>query len=243
MNATQAATTQANAGRIFDQKKQTPRRTFTKGGQKYDIRATMRFDDECRNGHETFSITAEIYRVSANGARSWDSGGCLHDEIAKYFPDLAPLIKWHLTSTDGPMHYVANTLYHAGDRDHNGLRAGESRQLRNGKTGEPCWVLQAIGPDGAATSTRLIKEYADGATPPANTLTLEWRPWLRVGEGKARDLAAARSCAVWPDATDAELMQEPEALKAALLARLPALQAEFKAAMIGAGFRWPGEDI
>jgi hypothetical protein len=38
---------------------------------------------------------------------------CLHDEIAKAFPELAKYIKWHLCSTDGPMHYVANTVFHA----------------------------------------------------------------------------------------------------------------------------------
>lgn len=42
-----------------------------------------------------------------------DSGGCIHDEVAKHFPELAHLIKWHLSSTDGPMHYVANTVYWA----------------------------------------------------------------------------------------------------------------------------------
>jgi len=38
--------------------------------------------------------------------------GCLHDEIRQHFPELAHLIKWHLVSTDGPLHYIANTLYH-----------------------------------------------------------------------------------------------------------------------------------
>lgn len=130
------------------------------------IRAIIRFDDKCRNGHNTFSITGE----------TWDgSGGCIHDEIARAFPHLAPFIKWHGVSTDGPTHYVANTVYHAGER---------------------------------------------------------------IGEGKKRDFAAARSCAVWPDATDEQLSAEPAELKKMLLARLPALMADFKADIEKLGFEY-----
>jgi len=38
----------------------------------------------------------------------------LHDEIGKHFPELAPFLKWHLMSSDAPMHYVANARYWAG---------------------------------------------------------------------------------------------------------------------------------
>lgn len=86
------------------------------------IWAHVRFDDSCGNGHNTFAITASV-RVP--GQRDTAAGGCLHDEIAEAFPELAPLTKWHLCSTDGPLHYLANTCYHAGDKDHNGKRAGE----------------------------------------------------------------------------------------------------------------------
>lgn len=89
-------------------------------GEKCTLTATVRFDDRCGNGHKTFSITGDIVANWIPGTRyrnsddRWRAGGCLHDEIAAAFPDLAPLIKWHLTSTDGPMHYVANTLYWLG---------------------------------------------------------------------------------------------------------------------------------
>jgi uncharacterized protein Usg len=78
---------------------------------------TIRFDDECGNGHNTFAITGDV-RVPRK--RDIVAGGCLHDEIAKVFPELEKFIKWHLCATDGPMHYVANTVYHASDKDHNG---------------------------------------------------------------------------------------------------------------------------
>lgn len=75
---------------------------------------TIRFDDRCGNGHNTFSITADIR------GRGIDEGGCLHDEIREHFPELAHLIRWHLVSTDGPMHYIANTTYLVSGTEWNG---------------------------------------------------------------------------------------------------------------------------
>lgn len=195
------------------------------------IRAKVRFDDQCGNGHNTFSITADI------SSPKWrdEGGGCCHEEIAEAFPELAPFVKWHLVSTDGPMHYLANTIFLAGDRDCHGLLKGEFRQhLSRGKLqaggveGVPLWEL--VHPEG-------LKTEAYSHTKPA-PVTLEWQPYGRTGEGKARELASARVCARWPEATDEELMQEPEALKAALLARLPALLVEFKAAVESLGFTY-----
>jgi hypothetical protein len=86
------------------------------------IWAHVRYDDECGNGHNSFGITGTVL---VPHQRDIAAGGCLHDEIAKAFPELAKYIKWHLCSSDGPMHYVANTRYFAGDRDCNGLVKGE----------------------------------------------------------------------------------------------------------------------
>lgn len=86
------------------------------------IRAEIRFDDNCKNGKQSFAITGEIFRP---GARDWDAGGCLHDEIARYFPELKPLIQWHSQDQKAPMHYVANAVYHASNRDHWGKVKGE----------------------------------------------------------------------------------------------------------------------
>jgi len=80
------------------------------------ITATVRHDDECGNGHNTFSITGEIRDKRVKRERGIVALGCLHDDIAKHFPELAPLIKWHLTSTDEPMHYVENAMYWLGYR-------------------------------------------------------------------------------------------------------------------------------
>lgn len=217
---------------------------YKDGRDQCAIIAEVRFDDECGNGHNTFSITADIYDShprrgestikTPEGKTLWMcGGGCCHEEVAKHFPELAPLIKWHLTSTDGPMHYVQNTIYLAGDRDCWGLKQGEFRQhtsrgpnQNNGIEGVPNWVLEI--PD------RIKRDvYAMEKPEP---VVCEWKPYGRTGEGKERELEAARNAAVWPDATDEELTAP--GLKERLEARLPALMAEFKAAVESLGFTY-----
>lgn len=92
--------------------------------------ATVRFDDDCGNGHCAFSITGEYGKKNRYGDP--EECGCIHDRIAIAFPDLAPLLKWHLTSTDGPMHYIANTIHLAGNRDCWGRVAGEASAFEHG---------------------------------------------------------------------------------------------------------------
>lgn len=87
-------------------------------------RAFIRFDDECGNGHNSFSITGET-RERYDNRWHEGSGGCIHEEVTQFFPELAPFIMWHLTSSDEPLHYIANTKYHASDKDCWGRRAGE----------------------------------------------------------------------------------------------------------------------
>lgn len=148
----------------YDQKKRRVA-VFTEHGKEYWIAAKLRHDDQCRNGHNDFSITGEIYRsINGKPIGNGECFGCIHEEIAKHFPELTPFLKWHLCSTDGPMHYLANTLYH-------------------------------------------------------------------VREGK---LDFARSSAIWPEATDAELT-EP-GLEQRLLTRLPKLMQDFQTAVESLGF-------
>ena len=98
---------------------------YTENGQQYKITAEVRFDDQCKNGHKTFAITGEILRKARNGRWEFGSCGQIQDDIAKHFPNLVPYFKWHLCSTDGPLHYLANTLYHASGKDCWGRRKGE----------------------------------------------------------------------------------------------------------------------
>jgi hypothetical protein len=103
-----------------------PRSIASQYGNGAMIEAKVRFDDDCNNGHNTFSVTADIFNMHA-GRKIDIAGGCCHDEIARIFPELAPFIKWHLMSTDEPLHYIANTLYWL----------GHDSQWCKGETGDP----------------------------------------------------------------------------------------------------------
>ena len=92
----------------------------------------IRIDDECKNGHDTISITASIYQKTRY--KSYENapeyiqmdckeidgkvyemigGGCCHNEIEKYFPQLKPFINLHLSDGEGvPMYAFENGLYH-----------------------------------------------------------------------------------------------------------------------------------
>jgi hypothetical protein len=148
------------------------------------ITATVRFDDQCGNGHNSFSITADVTTPDSRARRDSEASGCLHSEISATFPDLAPLIKWHLCSTDGPLHYIENTMYWLGRRGY-------------------CY-------DGMPMS------------PP--------------------NLTHARNSAVWPDMPEGYLLTgtivSNATIERALAERLPALLAEFRAAIESLGMVW-----
>jgi hypothetical protein len=93
------------------------------------VTALVRFDDDCRNGHCTFSVSGSYSQGSGRNKRG--GGGQITQVIAEAFPVLAPLLKWGLWSTDGGLHYAANAVYLAGDRDCHGHRAGEPSSFSN----------------------------------------------------------------------------------------------------------------
>lgn len=287
-------------GRMFARHPKTPElwinQTWTSAARPvdgYGVPATMRvnarFDDSCKNGHNTFAITADVRTDDRRYKRDngWLAGGCMHAEITERFPELAHLIPWHLTSDDGPMHYIADAVYLAGDRDHSGRRAGQMSAWAEAvsfgavpikhhlKDAFARFLQDATPHPGAGRfDFEVIRiDHSDRGRPgkyqfaPKHTFggfgtawhecpfdteleALEFLDALqnhapqfhRVAtawsEGKARELDAARRAAAWPEATDAELCQEPEALKAALAARLPDLLRRFRADIEGAGFLW-----
>lgn len=207
---------------VKHQKKVYGWKEFNEDGETYRIKAVVRYDDECGNGHNTFSITGTIERRSKNGRWLDDRGGCIHEEIAKHFPELSPLIKWHLVSSDEPMHYFANTLYLAGVKDCHGLKKGEFRQFRDRETGLLSWKLS----DGIK-----LEKYVDSATRPEGSVTLVYEPWGRTGEGKEPEIESARRTAIWADAT-LEQLQSKEALEAHLAEIMP----QFKRDVESLGF-------
>ncbi len=233
------------------------------------IHCTIRFDDECGNGHQSFSITGE----TTDGCC-----GCIHELIAEHFPELEPLIKWHLVDTDGPMHYVANATYHASDLDYNGHAKGEADRwekaikfddvpishvinekfwaflleckqdgserlevievvhVKDPKTFSPNYTVKGFEKDWAycpfnnKTEAHAFVNAMENCTTEFVTIPTHYR------EGKERDLDAARSCAVWPEATDEQLCLPKSALSLLLVARLPAMLEEFNTTMVAIGF-------
>jgi hypothetical protein len=86
----------------------------TKTVGKEDITAKIRLNDECKNGHQDFSITGDIYvagKPKTDG--NLISGGCIHDAILKHFPEFKIFVNLHSCDYNGvPMHATANGYYH-----------------------------------------------------------------------------------------------------------------------------------
>jgi hypothetical protein len=209
-------------------------RAFTKSynnrGDNCTIIATFRYDDECNNGHNTFTITGEIRR---NGRE--DYRGCIHEDIAKQFPELKKYLKWHLVSSDYPLYYISNTLYFAGNKDHRGLLKGEKRQLCSGKSGLPVWQIVPRNDKGEEIAIR-GNSLTDSEEKPIENFSCEWEEVWIVGEGKERELDNARNAAIWLDATDDELILP--GLKERLQDRLPKLMEEFQHDVEELGFTY-----
>lgn len=252
------------------------------------IRVQMRFDDQCRNGHNDFSITGEIRDRRERRDGGIVACGCIHEDIARVFPELADLIQWHLCSTDGPMHYVANTVYMASDRDHRGKLAGEpwawDEAIQFGanpikhKVKAKFWQFlkdAAAHPgrdrfdfevvevserkkDTIGGKIEYYRKYTFGGFGVAwyecpfdtegqafdflEALKNHDPQFVKIptlfSEGKARELDGARRAAIWPEATDADLMADKAELTVKLQARLPDLITRFRATMEELGFLW-----
>lgn len=105
------------------------KKTFTKNinyeGEPCIMSVTICYDDECGNGHNTFSITGTIKVFYSRGRYTTICAGCIHEEIKKYFPEFAHLIKWHLCSSDKPLYYIENTLYYASNSKDARYKVGE----------------------------------------------------------------------------------------------------------------------
>lgn len=87
---------------------------FKEGGRHYRIRAEYGMDYDFARRHNQnphFSVTGTIDELR-DGRWEDYSGGMLHDEVARHFPQLEPYLKWHLVAwPSGPMHYFDNAKY------------------------------------------------------------------------------------------------------------------------------------
>lgn len=261
----------------YKQRRKVGPRAYTDHGTPYRITLEIRHDDECKNGHNTFAMTFDEWRKLGDNRWEESACGCDEETIARHFPEFAPYLKWHGCTTEGPFHYIANTLYLAGERDHWGKLKGEpshwdtfiqfganpikhkpGRGFVEWLQGRDNFDLEVIPIEHGRDSTgyKFGPKYTYGGFAekwhecPFDTIG-EAMDFLRAlqncspqfvrvpvswGEGKARELEAARRAAIWHDATDADLMLPPEELKAKLEARLPGLMLAFKTAVESLGF-------
>lgn len=84
----------------------------TKNGKDYYI--SIRLNDECKNGHQDFSITGDVYQSGKPKIdKYWEGGGAMGDTIAELFPEFSIFNRLHLCDYLGiPMHASANMHYH-----------------------------------------------------------------------------------------------------------------------------------
>lgn len=85
----------------------------TKVAGNKEITVKIRLNDECKNGHQDFAITADIYQAGKPKTdRYLIGGGCCHEEILKYFPEFKIFVDLHGCDYKGiPMHATANMHY------------------------------------------------------------------------------------------------------------------------------------
>lgn len=199
----------------------------------------VQWDDSRRNGHNTMYCRAitmpEDVPVTSRNRWDDDMDGVPPSVLRSIPSEVQALTRWNGCSSDGPMHYLANTCYMAGDRDCHGLRKGERRQIVNGRTKEPCWHLAFVDERDGTVMENALPTYVDGHMPPVAPRAA-YVPWERIGEGKARELDEARRVAIWPEATDEELTA-PD-LREKLIARLPGLLVQFRAELETYGIPW-----
>ena len=85
-------------------------------GFKHSLRVRAELKHLDGNTSPYFSITGEIKYQAKNNRWMEGSGGAIHEEILKHFPQLQPLVDIHLSDDEGaPMHAYANASYWAGD--------------------------------------------------------------------------------------------------------------------------------
>lgn len=140
------------------------------------------------NQHPHFSVTGEIGTKRQLETGNWQCGGCIHEEIVKRWPTIAPIIALHLSNADDgePMHAEANGYYWLA-----GVVGGLGEQYHggngsDGRSPEKCLSILAdhlrISQDEAKQISDQVKNAYDGAfqsyeAPPTGPTLNRLDPW------------------------------------------------------------------
>jgi len=92
---------------------ETTIKTHTVKGEPMHIH--IRLSDPCKNGHNDFAITADIWSKTAKRLtdNNIDRCGCCHEDIVKKMPSLQLFVDLHLSDESGaPVYAVENGYYH-----------------------------------------------------------------------------------------------------------------------------------
>lgn len=125
------------------------RYTSTRAIPSWSKRAIISVDAKAytlsKDSRPYFSITAEITTPASRLRHDIEAGGCLHDEILRFWLSLAPIVALHLSDalTGEPMHAEANGWYWMA-----GALGGAGEQYHgasgsNSKTPDECLAIVA----------------------------------------------------------------------------------------------------
>ena len=81
--------------------------------EKFNYLIKIQLSDDCKNGHEDFSITATFWQIGKpRNDVYFIVTDCYHDEILKVRPDLKIFTDLHLNQFTGyPMYYIQNAFF------------------------------------------------------------------------------------------------------------------------------------
>jgi hypothetical protein len=88
--------------------------TVTKDKEGNKLYINISLNDECKNGHQDFHITGNIYQQGKPKIEKYlIAGGCVHDEILAVKPEYKIFVKLHGCDFEGiPTYAVENGFYH-----------------------------------------------------------------------------------------------------------------------------------
>jgi hypothetical protein len=114
-----------------------------------------------------FSITGEIWKANKKGEKTGEdchTGGGIHDEILKHFPDMQDIVALHLSDKNGiPMFAIANGYYWYKESKEKGFDyirlPEEKRDIEINDVNEFASLVESMKPQYKQEAEAAIKKY------------------------------------------------------------------------------------